>query len=79
MFLSLKTLIQKIVLKASSNFCSSLSCFIGQFSPVHIMTGIRNNFQDHRRLSEELFRDTSGHQKAKTSGYWKDFHSRNFF
>jgi hypothetical protein len=39
------------------------------------MAGLRNNFQDHRRLSE-IFLELQGPiRKPEQAGYWKDFNN----
>jgi hypothetical protein len=50
-----ETLIIKIVLKAVANFCSRFPCpsLVG-FLQCIFMAGFQNNYQDHRRLSEQL-------------------------
>jgi hypothetical protein len=52
---------------------------IGRFFPVQctFIDGFRNNFQDHSRVSEQLFRNTGGYQKAGTSSQ-KRVTGRNF-
>ncbi len=45
---------------------------------VHFIGGFRNNFQDHRRLSGQLFRATGSYQKSRTSSLWRGFLVRIF-
>ncbi len=79
---SLKTLlILKVVPKAASNFCSGfpMLSFVHFFLCI-VIAGFRSNFQNHSRVSEQLFKGTGGYQKAGTSSLkrvtaWKEFHN----
>jgi hypothetical protein len=52
----------------SSNFCSGFpSLSLVHFLSVRNMPDFRNNFQDHRRLLEQLYRVTGGNTTAGTS------------
>jgi hypothetical protein len=46
------------------------------FSRCTIIAGFLNNFQDHRRVSEQLLRHmrlSESRNKLSEEGYWKDF------
>jgi hypothetical protein len=74
---SLKHLvILKIVPKAGSNICSGFPLL----SQCTFMAGFRNNFQDHRRVSEQLLETQAAIRKPRNKlyeeGYWKEFHNK---
>jgi hypothetical protein len=57
-----------IVVKATSNFCLAFPSFsLVNFLQCTFLAGFGNNFQDHRRLLEQLFRVIGNYQKAGTS------------
>jgi hypothetical protein len=65
---SLKTLpdYEKIVPKAASNFCSGFPLLsLVNFFQCTFIAGFRNNFQDHRRVTEQLLETQAAIRKPE--------------
>jgi hypothetical protein len=59
-------LFDKIVPKASSNFCSGFPLLsLVDFFQCTFIAGFRNNFQDHRRVTEQLLETQAAIRKPE--------------